>query len=95
MVFADELYIGDSIRRRKERVVERMKQGKFVYSIYCVTKASNGRDLYDIYRYEELRQPYYKKHPVTILGIAGSWEEAVGLVVGMLKPLIEQWEEEE
>jgi hypothetical protein len=88
MEFAEKLYIGLSIRKKRERVIERMEQGKMLLSIYCVTKASNPNDLYDIYSYHELRQSYYKEHPVEVLGIAGSWEEAVGLVAHMITKII-------
>ena len=61
--FADKLYIGPSIRNRKDRIVSRVKQGKMILSLYCITKAKNSIDLYDIYNYHELRQSYYQKHP--------------------------------
>ncbi len=86
--FADKLYIGPSIRNRKDRIVSRVKQGKMILSLYCITKAKNSIDLYDIYNYHELRQSYYQKHPVTVIGLAGSKEEAIGIVAHMIQKLI-------
>jgi hypothetical protein len=86
--FADKLYIGPSIRHRKDRILERMEQKKMIVSLYCITNAGNSVDLYDIYPYHELRQDYYREHPVTILGIAGSKEEAIGIVAYMLQKLL-------
>lgn len=84
MEFANHLYIGESVAARKEKIMERMKQGKVVFSVYCVTEAMNGKDLYDIYSAYEIRQPYYKERLPKILAIAGSKEEAIGLVALML-----------
>lgn len=85
MEFANRLYIGTSIRHRAERIIDRMKQGKVVISVYCITEAGNSTDLFDIYHYHELRQEYYKEHPVKILGLAGSKEEAIGIVANMIQ----------
>lgn len=85
MEFAQKLYIGPSIYHKKERIFERIEQGKVILSLYCITKAGNSIDLYDIYSYRELKQDYYKQHPVVILGLAGSKEEAIGIVATMLK----------
>ncbi len=84
MEFAEKLYIGLSLTKKKERIIERMEQGKMVFSVYCVAEASHPDNLYDIYSYYELKQPYYKDHPVKVLGIAGSKEEAIGLVAHMI-----------
>ncbi|MDO4943029.1 MAG: hypothetical protein Q4E73_09390 [Lachnospiraceae bacterium] len=88
MEFAEKLYIGPSIRHRQERILSRMEQGKMVVSLYCITKAMNQTDLYDIYSYHELRQKYYKERSVTILGLAGSKEEAIGITAYMIQKLI-------
>jgi len=65
-----------------------MEQGKMVVSLYCIARAANQIDLYDIYSYHELRQDYYKKHPVKIVGLAGSREEAIGIAAYMIRKTI-------
>lgn len=89
MEFANHVYIGTSIRNRAERIMDRMKDGKMLLSVYCITEAGNSTDLYDIYNYHELRQDYYKEHPVKIIGLAGSKEEAIGLVANMIQQNID------
>ncbi|MEE1314106.1 MAG: hypothetical protein UHS41_10365 [Lachnospiraceae bacterium] len=88
MEFADKLYIGPSIRNKKDRIIERIMQGKMVFSVYCITEAANSNDLYDIYAYHELRQSYYQTYPVKILGLAGSKEEAIGMAANMIQKII-------
>lgn len=86
--FAKKLYIGPSIKHRKDRILERMEQGKFIASLYCITKAGNCVDLYDIYSYYELRQRERSGHSLEILGLAGSKEEAIGIVAHMIQKLL-------
>ncbi len=84
MTFADNLYVGESIKHKSERILSRMEQNKFLMEVFCITKASNPNNLYDIYNYLEFKQPYYKDKPIHILGIAGSKQEAMELVASML-----------
>lgn len=88
MEFAEKLYIGPSIRHRRERILNRIEQDRMIVSLYCITRAMNQTDLYDIYSYHELRQKYYKEHSVKILGLAGSKEEAIGIAAYMIQKLI-------
>ncbi len=84
MIFAEHLYVGESIQHKLERIRSKMEQNKFLMEIYCITKASNPHNLYDIYNYLEFRQPYYKDKNITVLGIAGTKDEAFELVTRML-----------
>lgn len=78
--FYRELYWGDSVKKRS-LVKWRLKHGRGQFTIYCVMKAFTESDQLDIINSDYLTQPYYLKHPAYIYGIAGSYNEALDIVV--------------
>ncbi len=62
--------------------LRKMKRGKKVANVYCITLPVFRDGILEIYEYEELCQPMYEKleHPVFVIGITKSQEEAKELV---------------
>ena len=49
--------------------------------IYIVTGAHNESDQLEIMHSAFLTQRFYRKHPVRVYGIAGSYQEALDIVI--------------
>ena len=78
--FYKDLYWGDSVRKHS-LVKWRLKNGRIQPSIFCIQKAQTDSDQLDIMHCAFLKQPFYLENPAYIYGIAGSYNEALELVV--------------
>ncbi len=78
--FCRELYWGDSVKKHS-LVKWRLKNGRIQPGIFCILKAQTDSDQLDIINCAFLVQPYYHENPAYIYGIAGSYDEALSIVV--------------
>ena len=78
--FYRELYWGDSVKKHS-LVKWRLKNGRIQPSVFCIQKALTDSDQLDIIHCAFLKQPFYLENPAYIYGIAGSYDEALELVV--------------
>lgn len=83
MRFYKKLYISPSLQKKKRQIVWRLKMGKAVPFVYVITLAEQN-DLMNIYQGLILKQPYYRKNPPFVLGIADSYSAALELVQQIL-----------
>lgn len=78
MKFYKKLYVGDTIKKPNQ-IKRKLKRYAKLPSVYVIALAS-GKDQLEIYNSLLLQQPYYKERETYIVGIAGSYKEAVSLV---------------
>lgn len=78
--FSHNIYWGDSVKKHT-LMKWRLYRGKGPFDLYVITRAQFDRDQLDIVNCAFLRQPYFKLNPPMIYGIAGSYDEALDLVV--------------
>ncbi len=90
--WADKLYLGDSIKGRKAKVMKAIEAGKLAFSVYCITYAVNPENLLDIINANELSFSYYQKQEMHIVGLAGSKSEALELVRNMIEEMYRETE---
>lgn len=79
MKFYKKLYVGKSIKN-PQKVKWKLRRNAGQFQVYVIALAS-GREQLEIYHCAFLQQKYYKKNPPFIIGIAGSYEEAVEIVM--------------
>jgi len=79
MKFYKRLYAGRGVKNLR-KVKWKLKTNAGLLGIYCVTLCP-GPDQLEIYSSKVLMQPYYRKHPPYVIGIAASYPEAVDIVV--------------
>lgn len=83
--FRSAMFFGESVKSEHRRLLRRLHRGRPVKKgITLITYAANGQDLFDLIPAWELRFPYRKQQDLYVLGMAGSKEEAVGLVKEMI-----------
>ena len=79
----DQLYVGDNVKKKFEKVKKKLDQGKIVPGIFLITLASNDVDQLDIINsFYLLQETVYRRCPM-IVGIAKGQEEATELVIEM------------
>lgn len=83
MHFYRRLYVSPFLEKKKRQVIWKLKTHKIMPSVYIITLADN-QDLMEIYHNSLLKQPYYRKNPPYILGVAESYNAAVELVKKIL-----------
>ncbi len=80
------LYLGESIPERKlDKIKKKLERRPLFAGVYLVTPARNPQDQLDIFDARQLVQPHYRDVDLYVVGIAGSREEALGLVERMVQ----------
>lgn len=78
MIWYDDLFVGESISdRKKKRIIRGVRKRSFFHNAYILTLSSNPDNLIDIISTKVLRQRYYPRKGLYVIGIAGDYDEAV------------------
>lgn len=88
MKFYKNLYVGDTVKKTNQ-IKWKLKRNAKLPTIYVLALAS-GDDQLEIYHSLLLQQPSFKKANPYIIGIAGSYDEAVELVCRITQEAIAQ-----
>lgn len=84
MTWHDDLYVGESIIHKTNKIKWKICHNAGQLNIYVITLASNGSNLLDIIPAKELLQKGYPKHDLYIVGLAKGYEEAVEVAVSIV-----------
>jgi len=80
MQWYKNLYVSENAKEKQSKIISNIRKNKLQYDIFVLTLAINGKDLIDIYPVYELKQEYYKKKDMFVIGIAKGKDEAISLV---------------
>ena len=78
--FHKNLYFGESVKKHTYAKWQ-LFHGKGGLGTFCIMRAMSSCDQLDIVNSMLLKQPYYKSNPAYVYGIAGSYKEALDLIV--------------
>lgn len=84
MRWYDRLYVGEKAKKNRFSIIRAVRNEK-TSGYYILTPASNEKNLLDIYPAITLKQPYYKKQDLLIVGVAADYADAAmlaGRIVG-------------
>ena len=84
MTWYEDLYVGESILHKKNKVIWNIRHDVVQLNIYVITLASNDQNLLDIIPARELLQKGYPKKDLFIAGLAQGYEEAVEVAVSIV-----------
>lgn len=88
MRFGKKLYLTEGIADSR-RLRYRLKHGKVLRGLYLISICP-GVDELEIYHCAFLRQSFYRKYPLKIVGIADSYKGALLLVEQMVQDIYEK-----
>lgn len=74
-----DLYAGESILHRQEKIKWKIMHNAGMLFVYVITLAANKKNLLDIIPSRELLQKAFPKQELYIIGLAGNYEEALEL----------------
>jgi hypothetical protein len=84
MVWYDNLYVGESIGKKKDKVIRKIRQNAGQIGIYVISIASNKSNLLDIIPATDLLFKAYPKKQIFVLGIAKGYDEAVEVAASII-----------
>ena len=82
--WSENLIVGDTLRTRKDSIIERINDKKPVYSVYLLTLPSGSEGQLDIISAYFLIQDRIREMTPEILGIFGSRREALNEVTRLM-----------
>lgn len=89
MYFYKDLFVGESIRGKEKKICRKLKHGAGMLNVHVIA-LNSGRDLFDIYHCAFFKQKALRKRPLCIIGLAGSYEEAVSMVTDMIRDIYQK-----
>lgn len=80
MKYYCEFYLSDSLNEKKEEILKKLRNGEFQFGKYVIILAEKEGNQLEIIDSMYLRQKYYQKKDLFVVGIADGFEEALNLV---------------
>ena len=77
------LYFGESVKKPKQ-MLRKLNKSKFPCRFYVIT-VEEGADQLAIFPAYCLQQPFYRKYPPVIVGLAADYDEAQQLVIQIVE----------
>lgn len=80
MKWYSDLYIGESITKKADRIKWKINHNAGTINIYVIAFASNKDNLLDMIPAHELMQKAYPKKDIHIIGLAKGYDEGIELI---------------
>ena len=81
LTYRPNLYLGDSIDETKlDKIIHKLERRPLFSGLYLITLSGNPSDQLELFEAKQLRQTYYHKKTIDVIGLAGNKEESVNLV---------------
>lgn len=88
--WSNELYYDDKIKKKPEKWMKKVEDGKLTLSLYCICLSANKKNLFDIINTNELLFHYYKRQTLYIVGLAKTKESSFELLQDILKDIYKE-----
>lgn len=85
MKWYPQLYVDEQVSKKKKKIVWKISHHRKVYDVYLITLSSNGQDIFDIFSSKYLIFPALFRNCPPVIGIAGSYLEAVDLAINIIE----------
>ena len=80
MEFYKELYISENLKKKKENIIEKLKQKKVQFHCYIISLTENPKNQLEFYDSLMLMQKNFKKDKIFIVGIANGYDGALEII---------------
>lgn len=90
MKFYCDLYMGESVRKKKEYLMQRLKEGKVLLGVYVITLPITEKNQLEVFDCMMLVQKVFHKADRLIVGIAAGHGEALDLVLEIAEDVYEK-----
>ena len=89
MKFYKNLYVSDGYKKKKEKLIQKMKDGKYPLSAFVLVLIENGPNQMEFYPTAMLYQGYLMTDNLYIVGLADSYMDAVYMVEEITREVYE------
>lgn len=90
MKFYKNLYVSDSLKKRQDKIVEKLNKGKGSLGCYVISLTENPSNQLEFYDSMFLFQKSYAKESLFVVGLAGCYEEALEIVKNIAEDTYEE-----
>ncbi len=91
LTYHRNLYLGESINGQKLDKLKRKLENKPLLSgVFLITVSRNPFDQLEIFDARQLVQKYYENNPPFVVGIAGSYEEALKMLEALVQECLRE-----
>lgn len=90
MRFYKHLYVSDSLKKKKEKIIAKLNKKKYPLSIYVVTLIEDGTNQLEFYSTLMFRQGSVIDEDIFVVGLASGYEDALYLVEDIVKEVYEK-----
>ncbi|MBO6137736.1 MAG: hypothetical protein J6O71_03900 [Lachnospiraceae bacterium] len=90
MRYIEDLYYGERASKNKLFSFWRLKHGKAPADTYVLTLPWYEDGILEIRKLSRLKHKIYERHPLTVVGVAYGYEEAVLLAADIVKEIYEK-----
>lgn len=90
MKWYDDLYVGESIIHKTNKIKWKILHNAGQIRIYVITLASNNKNLLDIIPSQELMQKGYPKKDLYVVGLAKGYDESVEVAASIIDEVYRQ-----
>jgi len=85
MKYYRHLYIGEGLKKKKEKVIRKLEQGKLQFDVHIITLPKGRNNQLEIYNSAQFFQPYFPRQNLFVVGIVKGYDEALELVEEITK----------
>ena len=89
MYFYKDLFVGESVRGKEKEICKKLKRGAGMLNVHVIV-LNSGRDLFDIYHCAFFKQRAFRRRPICVVGLAGSYDEAVSMVTDIVRDIYQK-----
>lgn len=90
MRYYKDLYIGEGIDKKKEKIFRKLEQNKFQMNTYLVVIPEHDKNQLEIYNAVLLMQRSFVPKDLFVVGITKGYEDALVLVEEIVEDVYEQ-----
>lgn len=91
LTFSEQLYLGESISQQNlDKLKDELLSAPLFTKVFIITLSTNPTELLDILESKYLTFPYYNTHPLHVVGIAKSNNEAIGLTQKIVQDCLDK-----
>lgn len=90
MKFYKNLYFGEGLEKKKDKIIRKLKSGKYPLTLYLLTLAGTKENQLEFYSTLMLRQKMIRAEEALVVGIASGYEDAIYLVEEITREVYEK-----
>lgn len=90
MKYYKELYVGESLQKKKEKILRKLAGNKLLPNVYVIAFARNAHNQLEFYPSALLLQKVFRADNLFVVGIAKGYDEAVSVIADILNEVYEE-----